>query len=90
MPSRKNWIRQRRMARRCAVLLLLAGWLLNGCPPQKPNATVYVPEVDQLFFVKPGDLITDANGLLLARIPYKGVVLSNQMYLQLLDPPDHE
>ncbi len=90
MPFRRNWIRQRRMMLGCVSLLLLGVLLLSGCPPQKPNATVYVPEVDRLYFVKPGDMITDANGLPLARIPYKGVVLSNQMYLRLLEPPDHE
>jgi hypothetical protein len=35
--------------------------------------------------VRPGDRIVDANGVERAVVPYKGLVLSNQKYLELLN-----
>ncbi len=86
MLCKGNWISRCRTGKWCATLLLLGALLGSGCPPQRPSGTVYVPEVDRLYFVAPGDVITDANGLERARIPYKGIVMSNQRYLSLLEP----
>jgi hypothetical protein len=67
--------------------LTLAVLLASGCWSHEQSETVYVPEVDRLYFVSPGDIITDANGLPKAKIPYKGILMSNQAYVELLAPP---
>ena len=86
MFCRKNWTNRRRMVSGCGLCPLLVVLLVSGCLPPKPSGTVYVPQVDELFFVAPGDLVTDANGLRKAQIPYKGLIMSNQAYLKLLEP----
>lgn len=37
-----------------------------------------------MFFVSPGDRVTDPNGQIKAVVPYKGLIISNQAYIELL------
>lgn len=56
---------------------------MSGCGRSGSTSTTYVPDTERLFFVRPGDSICEPNGAATA-IPYKGIVLSNQRYMELL------
>lgn len=83
----RNWTRAFRIAIWFGVLAAILLWLLLGCGQRGPNGIVYVPDTDQLFFVSPGDrlIVVDGNEV---TIPYKGVILSNQRYIEILKGVD--
>jgi hypothetical protein len=65
-------------------------WLLAGCGSAARPGTVYVPDTAKILFVSPGDRIVDPNGATRDVVTYKGIVLSNQRYIELLKGPGDE
>jgi len=81
--SRRNWIRRSLIATYFIVLAAICAWLLLGCERRARSEIVYVPDTDLVLFVAPGDRLIAADGNE-ATIPYKGLILSNERYVEIL------
>ena len=82
--SRRNWTRTLLIAIWIGGLAIALLWRLAGCGSAARPGIVYVPDTDKILFVSPGDRIVDPNGATRDVVAYKGVVLSNQRYIELL------
>lgn|GEM_PF-5629198 len=80
---RANWNRAFPIATCFAGLATIWPWLLPGCAPLGPKEIVYVPDTDRVFAVSPGDRLVTADGNEVA-IPYQGLILSAQRYIEIL------